>query len=103
MGAIELVYEKNKLLIDPHTADAYVACQKLIADDWLGGLLIILETAQACKFDQFVYDATGVEATRPVLLRNIEDLPQQVAVIHPDVDEVKRLIRETYEDKNTSS
>ena len=103
MQAIELVYEKHKLLIDPHTADAYVAFGKLVNDDWLGGVLIILETAQACKFDQFVYDATGAEAVRPEALRNVEDLPQRVTVIHPEVSEVKRLIREAYEDKNTSS
>jgi len=91
---IEHVCAENKVLIDPHTADAYFAANSLY--DKVDGIIIILETAQACKFEQIIWESTGMDVVRPTSLVGIEDRPQKVEVIMPDLNIVKAMIEAVY-------
>jgi threonine synthase len=56
--------------------------------------LLVLETALPVKFAETIREALGREPERPADLEGIENLPQRVEVMAPDVEEVKRFIAE---------
>jgi threonine synthase len=89
VATIRAVFEKYGVMIDPHTADGVKV-----------GLehreptvpLVCLETAAPAKFAETLRAALGREPERPAELRELERLPQRVAVIAPDAEIVKRYI-----------
>ena len=84
-------YEKYGILVDTHTADALkVAAEFRHAER----TMIVLETAQAAKFEETIIEAIGKKPERPEILQNIENLPQRVQVIDIDVEKVKNIIRQ---------
>ena len=56
--------------------------------------MIVLETAQAAKFNETIFEALGHNASRPAGFENIEGLPQRFTVMPVDADEVKKFIAE---------
>jgi threonine synthase len=89
LATIRTVFSKYGVMIDPHTADGVKV-----------GLehreptvpLVCLETAAPAKFAGILRKALGREPERPAELRDLERLPQRVAVIEPDAAAVKRYI-----------
>ena len=78
-------------IIDPHTADGvYVAYQYLEQDV----PMIVLETAQAAKFEDTIQEALGTKPPRPDATQNIEDLPQRVFNLPNDAQAIKQFIHE---------
>jgi threonine synthase len=96
LRTIREVFSRFGVMIDTHTADAVkVAFEKL--DDWRGMdsrevPMLVLETAQAVKFEETIREALNREPPRPTELQGIEQLPQKVQVIDPSVDAVKAII-----------
>ena len=89
LATIRAVYEKYNLMIDPHTADGVrVGLQYREA----GVPLICLETALPMKFAETIREALGREPERPAEFIGLEERPQRVEVIEPDVRILKRLI-----------
>ncbi len=56
--------------------------------------MVVLETAHPAKFEETIREALGREPVRPADLAGIENLPQRVVVMAPDVETVKRYIAE---------
>ncbi|MPN18560.1 Threonine synthase [bioreactor metagenome] len=56
--------------------------------------MIVLETAQPAKFEETIREALGTEPVRPADLKGIENLPQRVVVMAPDVVAIKQFIVE---------
>ena len=56
--------------------------------------MVILETAQPCKFDQMVYNTLGITAPRPNALVGLEEKEQRVTVLPPETDQVIQFIRD---------
>ena len=54
--------------------------------------LICLETALPVKFAETIREALGREPERPTEFIGLEERPQRVTVIEPDVEIVKRHI-----------
>ncbi|HET7670758.1 MAG TPA: threonine synthase, partial [Burkholderiales bacterium] len=54
--------------------------------------LVCLETALPVKFAETIREALGREPERPAEFIGLEERPQRVAVIEPDVEMVKRHI-----------
>ena len=79
------------VLIDPHTADGVKVASEQ-RDSTVP--MIVLETALPVKFGETIVEATGHEPPRPAAFVGIEDLPQRVTVMPPDVARVKAFIRE---------
>jgi threonine synthase len=98
LRTIKAIYEKHGLMVDTHTADGIkVALDKL--QEWRGMddrevPMLVLETAQAVKFDATIREALGREPLRPAELDGIEKLPQRVTVIDPDVAQVKAFMEQ---------
>ncbi|MDR2926332.1 MAG: threonine synthase [Azoarcus sp.] len=92
LATIRERYERDGVMIDPHTADAMkIACQHL------GGLpagvpVLVLETAQAAKFADTLREALGRAPEIPADLQGLEALPQRVEVMPPEVGAVKAFI-----------
>ena len=91
LQAIREVFHDYREIIDPHTADGvFVAYQYLEKDV----PMVVLETAQAAKFEDTIQEALGVRAPRPDATRDIESLPQKVFNLPNEVDAIKQFIHE---------
>ena len=89
LTTIRAVYEKYNLMIDPHTADGVRVGLQYREP---GVPLICLETALPMKFAETIREALGREPERPAEFIGLEERPQRVKVIEPDVRILKRLI-----------
>ena len=86
---IRLAWDKYGVMIDPHTADGLgVGLRHREA----GIPLIVLETAQPVKFAETIREALGREPPRPSAFEGIEELPQRIEVMEPDVAALERSI-----------
>jgi threonine synthase len=89
LATIRLAFEKYATMIDTHTADGLkVALERRPA----GVPTLVLETALPAKFEETIREALGRAPERPAGLEGIENLPQRVEVMNPDVDAVKAFI-----------
>ena len=89
LATIRHIYSKYGVMIDPHTADGvHVALRHREP----GVPLLCLETALPVKFAETIREALGREPERPAEFAGLEDRPQRVDIIEPDVEIVKRHI-----------
>jgi len=89
LGTIRAMHSKYGVMIDPHTADGVhvgLPCREP------GVPLVCLETALPVKFAETMREALGCEPERPAEFAGLEQRPQRVQVIEPDVALLKRLI-----------
>jgi threonine synthase len=89
LATIRGVYEKHGVMIDPHTADGVRVGLQYREP---GVPLICLETALPVKFAETIREALGREPERPAELIGLEERPQRMKLIEPDVRILKRLI-----------
>lgn len=90
LATIKSVFEQDKQLIDPHTADGVkVARDVRKANE----IIICAETALPAKFAETITEAVGeITIPRPAHTENIESLPQQVIVLDKNAELVKEQI-----------
>lgn len=89
LATIRAVFEKYRVVIDPHTADGVkVGLEYREA----GVPLVCLETALPAKFGATLRAALGREPERPAEYQDLERLPQRFTLIEPDAEAVKRYI-----------
>ena len=89
LATIRALYEKHNVMIDPHTADGVRVGLQFREP---GVPLVCLETALPVKFAETIREALGREPERPAEFVGLEERPQRVKVIEPDVNLLKRLI-----------
>ena len=89
LATIRGVYEKHGVMIDPHTADGVRVGFQYREP---GVALICLETALPVKFAETIREALGREPERPAEFIGLEERPQRVKLIEPDLRILKRLI-----------
>jgi threonine synthase len=89
ISTIRMIFEKYRVMIDPHTADGVKVA---LEHRELGVALICLETALPVKFADTLRAALGREPERPAEFSDLERLPQRFTVIEPDAEAVKRYI-----------
>jgi threonine synthase len=91
LQTIRMAQEKYGVMLDTHTADGL----KVALEHRLPNVpMIVLETAQPAKFEETIREALGTEPVRPADLAGIEQLPQRVVVMAPDVEAIKCYIVE---------
>ncbi len=89
LATIRDVWQKHRLMIDTHTADAL----KVGREHRAAGIpLIVLETAQPVKFAETIQEALGCDPARPKDFEGMEELPQRVEVMPADTRRVKDFI-----------
>ena len=89
LATIRAVHQKYRLMIDPHTADGVTTGLRFREP---GVPLVCLETALPVKFAETIREALGRDPERPAEFAGLEQRPQRVTVIEPDVEIVKRHI-----------
>jgi threonine synthase len=85
------VYEAYDLVIDTHTADGVKVAMSYIEPNIP---MIVLETAQATKFNEIILEALGIDAWRPKGFENLEKLSQRYVVMQADPEKVKQYLAE---------
>lgn len=90
VSTIRRVWERDGVLIDPHTADGVMVAERFAQ---AGTPMLVTETALPVKFAATIREAIGVEPERPSRFDGIEELPRQVIDLPNDVDALKELIR----------
>ena len=92
LATIKQVYEQDRELIDPHTADGIKVAREVRE---VGETIVCLETALAAKFEATIHEAVGeVAIPRPAALEGLENLPQRVRVVPNNATTVKDIIKE---------
>mgnify|MGYP000872885379 FL=1 len=89
LATIRDVWQRHRVMIDTHTADA-VKVAREHRDPAMP--MVVLETAQPVKFAETIREALDCEPPRPAELAGIEDLPQRVTVMDPDAEAVKAFV-----------
>ena len=89
LATIRKVWEEYGVMIDTHTADGVKVALENMSDDMP---MVVLETAQPVKFAETIREALGRDPIRPDGFEGMEDLPQHVEVMEPDVAAVKEFI-----------
>ena len=88
---IRFAQGRYNVMLDTHTADGL----KVALEHRQAGIpMIVLETAQPAKFEETIREALGTEPVRPADLKGIENLPQHVVVMAPDVAAIKQFVVE---------
>lgn len=91
LQSIKDIASKYGTVIDTHTADGVkVAREHLEADV----KMLVLETALPIKFAETIEQALNQPIERPAAFEGIEDLPQRVVTLEPQVDIVKKFIQD---------
>ena len=91
INTIRFAQGRYNVMLDTHTADGL----KVALEHRLPNIpMIVLETAQPAKFEETIREALGTEPVRPADLAGIENLPQRVVVMAPDVAAIKQFIVE---------
>ena len=87
-SVIKEVYKNQEILIDPHTAVAIGAVNKIS----LEGNTVILATAHPSKFSDVVMKETGIRPELPENLRNILDKEERYEKLPKDLKKVQNYI-----------
>ena len=87
-SVIKDIYEKQKILIDPHTAVAIGVSKKMSLD----GNTIILATAHPSKFSDTVMKATGIKPDLPENLKNILAEKEKYKKLPKDLKKIQNYI-----------
>jgi len=89
-SVIKEVYKNQKMLIDPHTAVAIGAVNKIS----LEGNTVILATAHPSKFSDVVMKETGIKPELPENLKNILDKKEKYEKLPQDLKKIQNYILE---------
>ena len=87
-SVIKEVYKNQKMLIDPHTAVAIGAVNKIS----LEGNTVILATAHPSKFSNVVMKETGIKPELPENLKNILDKKEKYEKLPKDLKKIQNYI-----------
>ncbi|AIL32792.1 threonine synthase [Basilea psittacipulmonis] len=83
---IQTVWNEDKVMIDPHTADGVKVARHYLEKDVP---MLVLETALPIKFAATIQEAIGVQVPYPEHLKHLLDLPQKVDVLNNNAQDVK--------------
>ena len=89
LANIASVWERDGVLVDPHTADGVQVARRFVRD---GVPLVVTETALPVKFAETIVEAIGREPERPERFAGLEDLPRHVVQLPNDAAALKALI-----------
>ena len=87
-SVIQEMYKKQKILIDPHTAVAIGAANKIS----LEGDTVILATAHPSKFSEIVSNQTGIEPDLPESLKDTLTREEKYEKLPKDLKKVQEYI-----------
>ncbi|MDR1238462.1 MAG: threonine synthase [Propionibacteriaceae bacterium] len=89
LAAISATWAEEKVMIDPHTADAMTVARRFVQPDVP---MIVTEAALPVKFAATIMEALGREPECPPRFAGIESRPRKVVPLGKDPQALKRLI-----------
>jgi len=89
VAMIRSMYEKYRVLVDPHTADGIHTGLKFREKNIP---LVCLETAQPAKFAATIRESIGQEPELPKSFKELEKLPERFVSFEPDLEKIKHYI-----------
>jgi threonine synthase len=92
LATIRTIYEREDMIIDPHTAVAVSAAERYRRRSVP---IVALATAQPCKFDDAMQVAIGTVAPRPRAFRSIELRDQYVTYLDNNPSQVHEFVAST--------
>ncbi|WP_435116096.1 threonine synthase [Candidatus Pelagibacter bacterium nBUS_49] len=90
LKTISKVYEKFKIVLDPHSAIGYGAFDKINLD----GNNIVLATAHPCKFPDAIKKAINLNEDLPKELMFIMEEKENYNILDNDIEKIKQHIKE---------
>ena len=90
LKTISNVYEKFKIVLDPHSAIGYGAFDKINLD----GNNIVLATAHPCKFPDAIKKAINLKEDLPKELMFVMEEKENYDILDNDVEKIKQHIKE---------
>jgi len=90
LKTISKVYEKFKIVLDPHSAIGYGAFDKINLD----GNNIVLATAHPCKFPDAIKKAINLKKDLPKELMFVMEEKENYDIIDNEVEKIKQHIKE---------
>ena len=90
LKTISKVYEKFKIVLDPHSAIGYGAFDKIN----LEGNNIVLATAHPCKFPDAIKKAINLKEDLPKELMFVMEEKENYDIIDNEVEKIKQHIKE---------
>jgi threonine synthase len=90
LKTISKVYEKFKIVLDPHSAIGYGAFDKIN----LNGNNIVLATAHPCKFPDAIKKAINLKEDLPKELMFVMEEKENYDILDNDVEKIKQHIKE---------
>lgn len=91
INTIRDVFQKEGLVVDPHTADGIYAARQYARP---GVKMLALETALPAKFADTIREAIDADPEMPAAYVGIENNEQRFTVVPADAEAVKRFIAE---------
>ncbi len=88
LDIIKNIYEKNNVILDPHTAIGVGAAHKLSFND-----CVVLSTAHPCKFPDATINSINKYETLPEELSHVLNKQENFQVLENDVEEVKNFVK----------
>lgn len=89
------LWEKSRILMDPHTAVGYVAAERYLAEADEKPEILLMATAHPAKFSEIVEQAIGSAPELPDRLAVYLEREKSSTVIGNDAEEFKRVLLET--------
>ena len=81
-------FEKNSIILDPHTAVGVGAAHKLSFND-----CVVLSTAHPCKFPAATDNAINKHEELPKELQYVHSKEENFQLLQNDIDEVKNFVK----------
>jgi len=91
LKVIKDVYEKNKIILDPHSAIAFGALKHKIN---LDGNNVVLATAHPCKFPEAINKSIGIKPSLPEKLKYVIDEKENYDIISNNLSATKKYIED---------
>ena len=88
LDIIKKYYEKNNLILDPHTAVGVGVAHKLNFND-----CVVLSTAHPCKFPSATNNAINKHEELPEELKYVHGKKENFQLLDNDIDKVKKFIK----------
>ncbi|MEC6997093.1 MAG: threonine synthase [Pseudomonadota bacterium] len=89
--AIKSVYDKYKIILDPHTAVGFFASLEYLKEN-KNDISVTLATAHPAKFSDSVTHAININPKLPLRYKNIYKLNEKFKVIDNDYSKIKKYI-----------
>jgi len=91
LKVIKEVYEKYKIILDPHSAIAFGALKYKIN---LDGNNVVLATAHPCKFPEAIERSIGIKPNLPKKLEHVMDEKENYDILSNNLSATKRYIKD---------